>query len=267
MCLTERGPLTPVSYWTVCGDCQRAGSVVFIPALRAVLPPAAPSGSLEHSLTGLWSASSTVLATRGTFQGWVFFFLLHGRTRNKAERILGSLGFTVQDVSVLASSEQCLLIGYMIRLGWGPGQWIRGVSFYSLCSLFAHPSDGALCHLVAHRKSHCNSKECNNSPPTQQDVFKMYVSSIHSNIHSQEGQESTARQCDLRPGDGVLLPSVPGLHQCSQSRRMYFRHDAAPQRAPHVHARGVRRGAAAPTSGEIPQQTQGGEAGCSQIEG
>ena len=48
---------------------------------------------------------------------------------------------------------------------------------------------------------------------------------------------------------------------------MHSGHDAAPQRPPHVHARRVCRGAAAPTTGKIPQQTQGGEAGGSQTEG
>lgn len=89
----------------------------------------------------------------------------------------------------------------------------------------------------------------------------------HSHVHPEEIKEGATRQRDVRPGDGVLLPSVSGIHQRAESGRMHAGHDAAPQRAPHLHPRRVRRRAAARAAGKAPQQTQGGEAGSSQTEG
>lgn len=48
---------------------------------------------------------------------------------------------------------------------------------------------------------------------------------------------------------------------------MHSGHDATPQCTPHIFARRVCRGAAAPASGKTPQQTQGRETGSSQTEG
>ena len=64
-----------------------------------------------------------------------------------------------------------------------------------------------------------------------------------------------------------FFPRCQGFTSVPRSRRMHSGHDAAPQRAPHVHACRVRRGAAAPTTGKVPQQTQGGKAGSSQVKG
>lgn len=83
------------------------------------LPPSTSSGSPEHLLTQFVILAALLpplcWPPRGNSRaGW---FLSHGRTRNEAEWILASLGFTLQDVSVLDSCLQCVLIGYMIRLG------------------------------------------------------------------------------------------------------------------------------------------------------
>lgn len=111
MFLPERRPLTPLLLDHLWGSDQAGWAVFFIPVLRAPLPPStlhppplpeAPKHLLTLPVILAALASSAVLATTGKFQAWVVF-LSHSRTRNEAEWILGSLGFTLQDVSVLDS--------------------------------------------------------------------------------------------------------------------------------------------------------------------
>lgn len=146
----------------------------FIPLLRTALPPSHPPPHPEASSINSRPCDPGSPASFHQRKGkernipglGPHFFLFYNRGK-KAERILGSLGFTSQDVSVLDCCWQCLFKGYMMRPGGEAGAWIRGVSFYTLVTVFAHiirvSSDVSLCHLVV--------QKCRNVNTTTSELF------------------------------------------------------------------------------------------------
>lgn len=123
MVLAEKGPLTSDSYWAISEDCQQAwrrGWAAFILVLRTAPPPHPPFRKPPAFTRQcvILADLLPLLCWRPRGISWAGCFVTQEH-KKQGWMDSCSLSFTLQDVTVLESCLWCLLIGYMIRVGWG----------------------------------------------------------------------------------------------------------------------------------------------------
>lgn len=92
------------------------------------------------------------------------------------------------------------------------------------------------------------------------NVWDVFFKNLTSLAHPEEAEAlKKAEQRALRPGDGVQLPPLPGLHQRAQQRRCHPGHGAQTQRPPKVHRGRAYSGAAQQAQREAQRETNSRE--------